>query len=231
MIGATHSCGLDTVAACAACEQKSAAPASVQRDIIPDLGAFVDWVWALKAERDQLKAENQMLRDEDLKWQGLRDQEREIETLRARTAYWRQRAKSAEGHLFASDLQAACEALHKESNFAETPIDQLREWQKAKISAAVHAVLRAVDAQRDRRRPADFVAYRDDLASKVICDLDLFEDLRDSAATEADQHRQCMATYRPERQQLLDEIVERCDRLIADVTARRDSQNLTHQAE
>lgn len=35
------------------------------------------------AERDQLKAENQMLRDEDLKWQGLREQEGEIERLKA----------------------------------------------------------------------------------------------------------------------------------------------------
>lgn len=158
---AKHSCGLDIAASCAACEQKTTAPAGEQRDVIPDLGAFVDWVWSLKAERDRLKAENQMLRDEDLKWQGLRDQEREIESLRTRATYWKQRAKSAEGHLFASDLQAACDALHKESNFAETPIDQLREWQKAKISAAVHAVLRAVNSQRDRRRPADVTDQRD----------------------------------------------------------------------
>ncbi|WP_286953524.1 MULTISPECIES: hypothetical protein [unclassified Pseudomonas] len=68
------------------------------------------------------------------------------------------------------------------------------------------------------------------ISGKVICDLDLFEDLRDSAAAEADQHRQHMSGYRPERQQLLDQIVERCDRLIADVTAQRDNQNLTHQA-
>ena len=129
--------------------------------IIPDLGKFVDWVWALKAERDQLQAENNMLRDEDLKWQGLRDQEREIEALQGRAEYWKQRAKSAEGHLFASDLQAACEALHKESNFARTPIDQLRDWQKAKISAAVHAVLRAVNDRRDRRLPTDATDRRD----------------------------------------------------------------------
>lgn len=130
-------------------------------NIVPDLGRFVDWVWALKAEHDQLKNENQMLRDEDLKWQGLREQEREIGALRQRSAYWKQRAKSAEGHLFASDLQAACGALHKESNFADTPIDQLRDCQKAKISAAVHAVLRAVNDRRDLRRPADVTDQRD----------------------------------------------------------------------
>ncbi|MCO7595040.1 MULTISPECIES: hypothetical protein [Pseudomonas] len=37
----------------------------------------------VEQERDQLKAENQMLRDEDLKWQGLREQEAEIERLKA----------------------------------------------------------------------------------------------------------------------------------------------------
>lgn len=29
-----------------------------------DLGKFMDWVWALKSERDQLKAENEVLRGE-----------------------------------------------------------------------------------------------------------------------------------------------------------------------
>lgn len=31
-------------------------------EAVPDLGKFVDWVWNLKAERDQLKAENEALR-------------------------------------------------------------------------------------------------------------------------------------------------------------------------
>lgn len=74
-------------------------------------------------------------------------------------------------------------------------------------------------------------ALRKKIAGKVICDLDLFESLRDSAAGEADQHQQFMSGYRPERQQLLDEIVERCDRLIADVTDQRDNQTLTRQEE
>lgn len=36
----------------------------------------------IRQERGQLKAENQMLRDEDLKWQELREQEAEIERLK-----------------------------------------------------------------------------------------------------------------------------------------------------
>jgi len=37
----------------------------------------------------------------------------EIDRLRGRFAYWKQRAKSAEGHLLASDRQKACEALNE----------------------------------------------------------------------------------------------------------------------
>lgn len=155
----------------------------------------------------------------------------ENKALRDRAAYWRRRAKSAEGHLHASDFQAACDALHLDCNYADTPAEHLSEVQRARISSAVYTVLRAVNAQRERRRPADFVAYRDELAGKVICDLDLFEDLRDSAAEEAAQHRQYMAGYRPQRQQALDEVVSRCNALIADVTDRRDNQNLTHQGD
>lgn len=80
------------------------------------------------------------------------------------------------------------------------------------------------------RKLAALPTCRDELAGKVVCDLELFESLRDSALVEADQHRQSMAGYRPERQQLLDQIVERCDRLIADATDQRENQNLTRQA-
>lgn len=118
-------------------------------------------VLSLLAEVEQLKADNQMLRDEDLKWQGLRDQEREIEALRARAGYWRQRAKSAEGHLYASDFQSACGALHLDSNYADIPVEQLTEVQKARISSAVNTVLRAVNARRDLRRPTDVTDQRD----------------------------------------------------------------------
>ncbi|ANF84784.1 hypothetical protein A7J50_1350 [Pseudomonas antarctica] len=49
----------------------------------------------------------------------------------------------------------------------------------------------------------------------VSCPLELFETLRDSANTEADEHRQCMATYRPLRQASLDSVVKKCDDLLA----------------
>lgn len=50
---------------------------------------------------------------------------------------------------------------------------------------------------------------------KVLCDLELFETLRDSASTEAGEHRQCMATHRPLRQANLDSVVKKCDDLLA----------------
>ncbi|MBI6944382.1 ead/Ea22-like family protein [Pseudomonas putida] len=188
-------------------------------------------VLALLAEIERLNAEITDYQAGATRYEDLVEhfKKREREALE-RATYWRQRAKSAEGHLHASDFQAACDALHLDSNYADIPAEKLSEVQRARISSAVNTVLRAVNAQRERRRPADFVAYRDELAGKVLCDLDLFEDLRDSAAEEAAQHRQYMAGYRPQRQQALDEVVSRCNALIADVTDRRDNQNLTHQA-
>ncbi|MEC4024576.1 hypothetical protein VSO52_17500 [Pseudomonas fulva] len=179
MSGDKHSCGLDIVGACTACEQDVAAPSDEQHDTIPDLGEFVDWVWALKTERGQLKAEGETLRKIISESAAASGASLSVEcsltfmqhlpaeigcvvtTLRDRAAYWRQRAKSAEGHLYASDFQAACDALHLDSNYADTPPEQLTEVQKARISSAVHVVLRAVNAQRDRRRPADVTDQRD----------------------------------------------------------------------
>lgn len=86
----------------------------------------------------------------------------EMESLHDRAAYWRQRAKIAEGHLYASDFQAACDALHLDSNYADTPAEQLTEVQRARISSAVNKVLRAVNARRDLRRPTDVTDQRDD---------------------------------------------------------------------
>lgn len=62
---------------------------------------------------------------------------------------------------------------------------------------------------------AENEALRREREGKVICDLELFETLRDSANTEADEHRQCMATYRPLRQDNLDSVVKKCDDLLA----------------
>ncbi len=68
--------------------------------------------------------------------------------------------------------------------------------------------------ERDQLK-AENEALRKVVAGKVVCDLDLFEDLRDSAASEADEHRQHMAAYRPQRQEVLDWTVKRCDLLLA----------------
>jgi len=65
------------------------------------------------------------------------------------------------------------------------------------------------------RLTAENEALRKEREGKVLCDLELFETLRDSANSEADEHRQCMATYRPLRQANLDSVVKKCDELLA----------------
>ncbi len=67
------------------------------------------------------------------------------------------------------------------------------------------------------RLKAENEALRREREGKVHCDLELFETLRDAANTEADEHRQCMATYRPLRQANLDSVVKKCDDLLATV--------------
>ena len=69
-------------------------------------------------------------------------------------------------------------------------------------------------AERDQLK-AENEALRREREGKVLCDLELFETLRDAANTEADEHRQCMATYRPLRQENLDSVVKKCDDLLA----------------
>lgn len=90
---------------------------------------------AVIAERNQLKAE--------------------VEALRERAAYWTQRAKSAEGHLHANDMQQAARELHKRTAHAATPWDELTVSQRAQIEGAVVTVIAAVNAQRDARHPVD----------------------------------------------------------------------------
>lgn len=58
---------------------------------------------------------------------------------------------------------------------------------------------------------------------KVSCPLELFEGLRDSASEEAEQHRQCMGSYRPHRQEVLDAVVRQCDALISGVSKEAQS--------
>jgi len=79
----------------------------------------------------------------------------ENERLEERAEYWKQRAKSAEGHLYASDFEAAMKALHKRTLLAATEWDQLDAVQRAKLEAAVSVVLGAVNEQRASRKPKD----------------------------------------------------------------------------
>lgn len=76
------------------------------------------------------------------------------------------------------------------------------------------AAIAALAADRDQLK-AENEALRREREGKVLCDLELFETLRDAANTEADEHRQCMATYRPLRQANLDSVVKKCDDLLA----------------
>lgn len=92
-------------------------------------------VQQLRAEIEQLKAEK--------------------EELQRLHGYWKQRAKSAEGHLFSSDFQAACRQLHSMTSFSSTPIHELDITQQAKISSAVVGILRTVEHRQTQRRPRD----------------------------------------------------------------------------
>ena len=75
--------------------------------------------------------------------------------------------------------------------------------------------IRSPEQEEIERLRAENEALRREREGKVLCDLELFETLRDSANTEADEHRQCMATYRPLRQANLDSVVKKCDELLA----------------
>lgn len=79
----------------------------------------------------------------------------ELKELRRRAAYWKQRAKSAEGHLYAGDMKAAMRELHKRTTHAGTPWEDLSVSRHAQIQGAALAVVGAINSQRDRRLPAD----------------------------------------------------------------------------
>lgn len=90
--------------------------------------------------------------------------------------------------------------------------DMVGEWRGQCDCNA--AKLIDVSSERDKLK-AENEALRREREGKVLCDLELFETLRDAANTEADEHRQCMATYRPLRQANLDSVVKKCDDLLA----------------
>jgi hypothetical protein len=80
---------------------------------------------------------------------------KQFKTERDRAEYWKQRAKSAEGHLFASDFKAAVTALHACTNFESTPWDELSGCQLGKLYRATGSVIRVVNARRCARAPKD----------------------------------------------------------------------------
>ncbi len=116
---------------------------------------------ALLREKADLIEENERLREQcelnDLV-HGTKGRERLAMLLKAdadRASYWKQRAKSAEGHLYAGDMQQAARELHKRTSHSATPWDELTVAQRAQIEGAVLVVVAAVNAQRDARQPAD----------------------------------------------------------------------------
>ena len=123
----------------------------------------------MAAERDQLRAEVAGLRTGYEAYERVNAElKAEVEGLRKdvdRAAYWKQRAKSAEGHLFSGDFRAAAMELHKYSRFESTPWPELTGSQHALISSAAGAVIATVNRLRDARRPKN----RDETDAIIWC--------------------------------------------------------------
>lgn len=108
------------------------------RDLKAELAGLKTGYQAYERVNAELKADNEAMRkDAD------------------RAAYWKQRAKSAEGHLFSGDFRAAAIELHKYSRFESTPWPELTGSQHALITNAAGAVIATVNRLRDARRPKD----------------------------------------------------------------------------
>ncbi len=123
----------------------------------------------LEANRDQLRAEVAGLKTGYEAYERVNAElKAEVEGLRKdvdRAAYWKQRAKSAEGHLFSGDFRAAAMELHKYSRFESTPWPELTGSQHALISSAAGAVIATVNRLRDARRPKN----RDETDAIIWC--------------------------------------------------------------
>lgn len=77
----------------------------------------------------------------------------EIKEARRRASYWKQRAKSAEGHLFASDARAIAGVLHLHTSHKSTPWNELPDAARWSIEGATAAIVSALEARRHDRRP------------------------------------------------------------------------------
>ena len=113
-------------------------------------------------------------------------------------------------------LKAENDRLESEAVYSAAGFDAARE-EISKLRAEVAGLKTGYEAYErvNVELKAEAEKLRKEREGKVLCDLELFETLRDSANTEADEHRQCMATYRPLRQASLDSVVKKCDELLA----------------
>ncbi|MCY1340612.1 hypothetical protein D9M68_202500 [compost metagenome] len=118
-----------------------------------EAAAHPENILALIAENESLRDLYQMHRQTEER--QMRDLRAEVEALLERAEYWKQRAKSAEGHLFTSDWRAARHALHMHTALASTPWGALTDAQKTQISSAAGAVIAEVNARREVRMPHD----------------------------------------------------------------------------
>ena len=77
----------------------------------------------------------------------------DIHEANRRAAYWKQRAKSAEGHLFASDARAVATVLHMRTANKSTPWNDLPDAARWSIEGATAAIVSALEARRHDRLP------------------------------------------------------------------------------
>ena len=111
-----------------------------------------------------------------------------------------------------ADHDSARKHWENESNNVQALMDEV-----ARLKAEIAGLKTGYEAYEQvvQGLKAEVEVLRREREGKVLCDLELFETLRDAANTEADEHRQCMATYRPLRQENLDSVVKKCDDLLA----------------
>lgn len=190
-------------------ELKSRAEALIGRD---DIRLAPDVILALIAENERLTNRLEVDPRHDYDGISTRDAtvkvlDEQVDQLKAENERLAAACERAE-QIIIVECKAASLAKVR-ANLLEANRDQLR--------AEVAGLRTGYEAyeQVNAELKAEVEGLRREREGKVLCDLELFETLRDSANTEADEHRQCMATYRPLRQANLDSVVKKCDDLLA----------------
>lgn len=115
---------------------------------------------AMNAVYDELQRVAPWSESNDMDWAdemiaGINLLAQERDALAEKVKYWRQRAKSAEGHLPCADIDEAAKAVHMTSNLSATPWAELRRDQQIACQIAASAAVRAINASRDARKPKD----------------------------------------------------------------------------